>query len=1016
MFCEGGSGILRTALRSFICYTVLLVFFSSGGLSAQSSLLKFDNYTKDDGLLHSYILSITQDHEGFIWIGSCGGLNRFDGSNFKSYRPDEYEGLNSSIIHCIYEPVNNPENILWIGAETGLIRFSKKEDRFYYMDLIHSPVFAIAEEDNGVLLLGTRDNGLLKFDPETNHTGSISGITDQVNVIYIERPGVIWLGTLLSGLIKYEEATDRRTVFSVDAQNGKNITHNTITSILRYGNKLYIGTWGGGINIIDLSSNQSSLPVYDNGNSQLFHSIVTDITADNKGNLWCATQGGGLYRLIRKSGEAEDPLMFEVKNYRSNPNTTDALCSNMLKRVYKDRTGNIWIGSTGGALSKIDFYKQKFKHYLIVNDSGYPIEDNNISSICMDKEGKIWYGTRNSGIYVYEKEKDRYKQILPYPGNINDPRNSIRTIYKDRYKRLWVGTDYGFFLYYNALSPPVYYGPDKNRTDGLPGHEVIAIQLDKDDALWISVDGAGLSRLSATEINKKDPSGAGFENFFYLDSTGDGLLSAQIWSIYCDTKKNLWFATSGGLETFDYEKRKFIPQLYENFSTIYEVPGSDNRFFWLGTFGKGLYLFNHQNKEILFFNTGNGFPNNNINGILEDATGNIWISTGKGLARIETEGLYADSFNDLEESIPYRIRIFSKSEGLQGHEFNLNAREVPENGNLIFGGPKGYNMFNPIELPENNYIFPVVITDFKLYNKSVIGDEDFKDYVPEYTPAIVLNYKQNYFTIDYTEICFTSPEKVNYQYMLEGFDQNWIPADARHNSATYTGLKDGRYLFKIRAANGDGHWGESMTKLEITITPPFWRRLVFRIFLYFIITGILLLGFYFQSRFLTKKKEKELEYQKSTFERDKLKYDLDYKTKELASSAIQMAKRNEKLNEIKEKLVETSTIARSEVSSRIKSIISEIDNDLKNQSNWESFELNFNLIHNNFITRLAEAYPSLSQTDIKICAFMRMNLSSKEIAELLNITQASLETSRIRIRKKLDLDSSVYLSNFILRF
>jgi len=1002
----------------------ILFLFHPFSLKSQPYLLKFDSYTKDNGLLHSYILCITQDREGFIWVGSYGGLNRFDGNSFSSYRPGEYQGLKSSIIHSILEPADEKENILWLGTEAGLIKYSKETDSFTPVEEIPTSILTIIEDDNKTLWLGTRDKGLLHYNPESGDLeeldvfsdGTRTAFVDQINSLLIEPSGVIWIGTQVSGLIRFEQSSGKRMVFNTGAGNEHRITHNTVSTIMKYGRTLFIGTWGGGINLIDLNDFSSSQPLLENDSPTLLHTVITDIITDNKGNIWCSSHGGGLFYLSPVNSNLDNKLKFRIKNYRSAPNTANGLCSNMLKILYKDKTGNIWIGSTGGSLSKIDFYKQKFRHYLLVDRQGNIIEDNNISAICEDSDGSVWYGTRNSGIYLYSQKNQSYSLLLPYPANLNDPRNSIRVIYRDPHDRMWVGTDLGFFLYTSPGKAPLYYGPDKSRKNGLPGNEIISLCIDKNDDLWVSINGTGISRLPASEVKRLNPSNADYISYPSVGTNNCGLVSNQVWTIYNDSGNTLWLATSRGLQSFDYNSGRFIEELTEHYSFVHEVRNYKGQFMWFGSFGNGAYLLNRQNRQVLVVSSANGLPNNNVNAIQEDLNGNIWFSTGKGLVKLETTGLYVNNFDEVKESLSSRLRVYSMSDGLQKHEFNHNSSALLKNGKLAFGGPGGFNIFDPQDLPDNTFVFPVKLTDFQLYNKSIKGEPDFAGFVPEYAKSIQLNYKQNYFTIDFSEICFTSPEKVKYSYMLEGLDQDWIQTDARHNSATYTGLKEGKYIFKIKGANGDGHWGDTVTRLNITITPPFWHRMIFRIPLYSLLLALLVLGFYFQSKVLTTKKQKELDYQKNTYEKDKLRYDLKFKTQELASTTVHLARRNEKLNEIREKLVDARTIARTEVSARLKTIISEIEEELKNQDNWESFELNFNLIHNDFIKRLAEAYPALSQTDIKICAYMRMNLSSKEIAGLLNITPASLETSRIRIRKKMNLDSAVYLSNFILRF
>jgi DNA-binding CsgD family transcriptional regulator len=410
---------------------------------------------------------------------------------------------------------------------------------------------------------------------------------------------------------------------------------------------------------------------------------------------------------------------------------------------------------------------------------------------------------------------------------------------------------------------------------------------------------------------------------------------------------------------------------------------------------------------------------NNSNGILEDKLGNVWVSTGKGIARIDPSRLYNAGIEYLaQEEIKDLAGItnYSKNDGLQGHVFNLNASEKLSNDTLQFGGPGGINVIDPTNIPENRYVFPVKIKDIKLYNKSILNEPHLITGPIEYMKGIVLGPKQNYLTIDFREICFTSPEEVTYQYILEGFDADWIYTDAAHNNATYTGLKSGKYVFKVKGSNADGHWGDRVSRLEITIIPPWWGTLIFKGLLISLIAFLLILLYLLLLRHYNDKKQKALQQQKEHYEKEKLKADLAYKNRELTSTTMHMLSRNEKLAEIRGMLAGMKDQSQGIDKAGLNRVIMAIDAEIREKDNWEQFEQNFNTLDNDFIKRLAESYPALSHNDIKICTYMRMNLSSKEIAGLLNITPKSLETSRMRIRRKIHLDPEEYLSHFILRF
>ncbi|MFH0758702.1 MAG: hypothetical protein V2B15_15545, partial [Bacteroidota bacterium] len=237
-----------------------------------------------------------------------------------------------------------------------------------------------------------------------------------------------------------------------------------------------------------------------------------------------------------------------------------------------------------------------------------------------------------------------------------------------------------------------------------------------------------------------------------------------------------------------------------------------------------------------------------------------------------------------------------------------------------------------------------------------------------------------------------------------------------HKSATYTKIRADNYTFKLKASNADGFWSDEITALQISIKPPFWQTLQIRISGIILLSVFMILGIYYLKKTISQRKSRVLQSQKEKYEREKLEHELESKNRELATTTMYIVKKNEKLIEVRNMMLMLKEHIRADNKSKFTDILTSIDNDLKNQDNWESFELNFNLIHNNFITRLIEKYPTLSHNDLKICAYMRMNLSSKEIANLLNITPKSLETNRVRMRKRMNLEPGIYLSNYIMRF
>ncbi len=993
-------------------------------MDAQNELLKFENYSKDDGVLHSQILDIYQDKSGLIWIGSYGGLNRFDGTNFVSYSRDN-SNMPTNIIYSIVNPKHGPEDMLWLGTNLGLTSFNKRTSNFHYYSQVAAPVFSIEEDENGVLWLATRDQGLLMFDPATGeYTQTALGSQYQtnhpsqtMNCLLYEQSGILWLGYEGGGIIKYYCKFDTFEVVLNDFGETKGHSPNSISCLYNFGSELLMGTIGSGLYIFDKAEQSlRRIPLYLDGKEEI-HSSITSITSDNFGHVWVSTFGGGLYKVEGFSSILKGESNYVVNNFRVGDDSPSPICSNLINVLYKDYTGNIWIGSEGGGLSKLDFFKHRISHYVIQIPNGKRVRDNNISAVFEDENGDIWYGVRNNGLYIYRAEKDEYQHILLYPDNVDDRRNAVHDIYGDRYNRIWVSTDLGLFLFKNSARPDTYFNLNRSDANTMNRNAFITMCLDNNDALWISDGDHGIYKLDAEEVDKYN-SGKVI-SLDYTDIPNDTMINStfRIWGIMCDSDGRVWISTSNGLYQYNEEENSFNHIFTLPINSAFEPVSGSGDYLWMGSYGNGVYLLNTTDLSYINFNASMGLCHNNVHGIVEDRQGNIWLSTAKGIATIYTKGLYSPEMGDLEdESKVERIQNYRKSDGLQAHEFNLSVAEKLSDDRLVFGGPNGFNLFNPLTIEDNKYVFPVLITDFKIFNKSVLEDTSYSKGPIEYVKQIELNHRQNYFTIDFTARCLTSPENAAYQYMLEGFDNEWIFADANHTSATYTKIRADDYVFKVKASNADGIWSDDITALQISIKPPFWQTRQIRMAGIFFLSLIFLFVIFFQRRSVSQRKSKVLLAQKEKYEREKLENALETKNRELATTTMYIVKKNEKLIEVKNMMLELKDHILPDNKTRFMEILTSIEDDLKNQDNWESFELNFNLIHNNFIARLIEKYPTLSHNDVKICAYMRMNLSSKEIANLLHIAPKSLETNRVRIRKRMNLDSSVYLSNFIMRF
>jgi signal transduction histidine kinase/AraC-like DNA-binding protein len=331
-------------------------------------------------------------------------------------------------------------------------------------------------------------------------------------------------------------------------------------------------------------------------------------------------------------------------------------------------------------------------------------------------------------------------------------------------------------------------------------------------------------------------------------------------TIFEDSKKNLWLGTTQGLQLADSSKSNFTTfrNIADNINSlsnsaiidIYEDKKGD---LWIGT-EYGLNHFNPNTKVFTRFNTTDGLPNNRIFGILEDDNGYLWISTSKGISKIGIGR--KDGKNGTEKGKVFirNCTNYTSDDGLQSNQFNYSSRLKTKDGEMFFGGVKGLSSFYPEEIKNNKFVPPVVIVDFKLFNKSVNpGDADsiLHKAISE-TEEIVLNYDQSFFALEYAALNFVSPKKNQYAHKLEGLDKDWIYT-GNNGTASYTGIMPGNYIFRVKASNNDGIWNMKGTSIKITIKPPFWKTIPAYITYFMAFISMVL---YFRHQFLARQKSK----------------------------------------------------------------------------------------------------------------------------------------------------------------
>nr|WP_229311546.1 hybrid sensor histidine kinase/response regulator [Larkinella rosea] len=760
-----------------------------------------------------------------MWFGTQDGLNRYDGYSFTVYRndPKNPTSLSHNYIRALYE---DRKGRLWVGTEDGgLCLFNREANNFITYQrtsdnlnsLSHNQVMAIREDRQGHLWVGTYGGGVNRFDPTVNSfihfthdstkTGSLSN--DFIYDILVDSKGRIWMATGGGGLDLFDVKSQTFSHFTNNPADPTSLSNNNLTALLEDSQKrIWVATEGGGLNL--LNADQKTFTHFFNNPANansLSHNDVISLEESRAGSLWIGTRNGGISVLSRD--------LNQITRYAYNETDDHGLNNGSIYAICRDRKGDMWIGTYSGGINFYDREPRKFELYE--NDKYNPnsLSNNNVLSVIEDSQGIVWMGTDGGGLNRFVRKTNQFTRFTHH----SDTPNSIGSdfvmcVYEDRDHDIWTGNYKGGLSLLKKGTRDFINFPKTGRADGVSHESICAIAEDKAGNLWLGTLGAGVSR-----YDKKTGT---FTHFRPNLTVAGSINRAVIRSLYCDRSGTIWVGTEGGgLNRFDPQSNTFmayrynrkVPESLSNnlVNSIFE--DSSGRL-WIGT-DSGLNLFNPKTQSFTAYHQQEGLPNNVIQSIAEDSHRNLWISTNKGLSR----------FNPRNGT----FRNYEISDGLQGNSFNRRAVFKDASGELFFGGTNGLNTFYPDSLRDNPTIPPVFITDFQLFNKPVaigVPDSPLQKSIDE-TTEITLAYWQSMFSVTFAALNYSLPEKNQYAYRLEGFDQNWNQV-GNHRSATYTNLDPGEYVFRVRASNNDGVWNNQGRSLRIIITPPYWKTWWFR--------------------------------------------------------------------------------------------------------------------------------------------------------------------------------------------
>ncbi|HEY8929238.1 MAG TPA: two-component regulator propeller domain-containing protein [Mucilaginibacter sp.] len=869
--------IFATILRSIL---LLLPFVSF----AQISDVRFRHISNEQGLSNSTINCIFQDSRGFIWFGTRDGLNRYDGVNVAVYKtkPGDTASISDNFIRCMYEDASHK---IWIGTSAGLNVFNPVTNAFTRYNhkknnnntITNDVVSAINALDADNLLVGTMGGGLDIFNTKTNTVkhnryskkNKNSLCNDTVNCIYRDAHQTVWLGTQ-NGLNNFDAG---KTTF-------KTLGNEKITAIVEdKQNNLWIGTTNDGLLVYNPSLNTfKAIKREDDKEGSLSGNLVLSLLADKKGDIWVGTINKGMNFYNSKTG------MFH--RYFPKADNIGSLSNTTVSAFLEDNQGNLWIGTHRGGINLYTHDIDKFRLFREgVNEKS--LSYNDVKAFFQDKKGNIWIGTDGGGLNLFDRETGTFRHYKNQPENAwSLSSDAVQCIAEDAQGKIWVGT-WGDGL--NMLDPATgrftRFKNNPKDPSSISSDFLQRLYLDSKGNFWVATYFGGLNLLN-TQTHQ----------FSRVTKAADGktaLHGKNVVSITGDNDGNVWFGTDdGGLNRYNLTAKRFTHYLeHEKKNTDSRVLFTDhNGDFWLGM--AGLYKFDKKEDKFKLFTKGNGLDQLFIKGIAEGNHLNLWVSTSSGLFKINPQTKAVQSFNTWD--------------GLQGMEFEANSYLKATDGEIFFGGIRGFNSFYPDNIRTNKFVPPVYITDFQIFNKRVLPGAKKSPLKTDisFAKEVTLNYKQSSISFTFAALNYVVTHNNEYYYKLEGLDKDWIKAGMERR-ASYTNLGPGTYTFRVKGSNNDGVWNNEGASLVIEITPPFWATLWFRV-LAFLIVVLVVYVFYAYRINSIEKQRKELEKQvkERTAEVTAQSHELKLQSNELHNLNEELMSQSEVLQQLNAKLTE----------------------------------------------------------------------------------------------------------------
>jgi signal transduction histidine kinase/ligand-binding sensor domain-containing protein/AraC-like DNA-binding protein len=812
------------SIKFWFSYTLICTFLliGIGNISAQQPAISFSNIGARNGMTSNWITSLCLDSDGFMWIGTNRGLNRFDGYNIAKFESDAND--TTSISHNdVLSITEDKDSNLWIGTTTGINIRKHNSQSFHRVSLLKYNAFRCNDINNtnnifvtksGVVYIGTHEGFFsYKNGQYLHHLVDSTRFDAPVNNVLSfaeDQNGDLWMGTFTQNLIHY------------DPKSGS-VEHIPIPPLFegKYANglqKLFIDTdhllWIGsqaGLYVYDLNKKAWQNEIIQSLYKQIGNKVITGIQEDRDGVLWITTDGAGVY-LYNKRDRSVQNLLFKGLDSKS-------ISTNGLYCLLIDQNNIVWIGTYKQGLDFHNRSSKKFRLFRNEPENKNSLSLNDIDCCMEDSDGKIWIGTNGGGINILDNKTQKFS----YLNTSNTGKNGLSSnicvsMFEDHLKNVWIGTYFGGLNKYNPSTGKfTVYKHHVNDPNSLSDDRIWSIAEDDVNNLWVGTNGGGLNLINTRT-----------EKVIRYSTENSGLPGNYVYYLSIDHNKRLWVCTTEGLAFYNPIKDQFETYINKktnsgssDFGMLVSFFEDSRGWYWLAS-NTGLIKFNPNTHTALRFDNKVGLLSNSINRILEDKQGNLWVSSSSGISKV--------SFTNIENDSTFVTNFshFDETDGLQGREFSETASLKTKSGELLFGGVNGLNIFWPEEIKLDRSIPKLIFTNLRIFNTIITPGQVVNNRVIlakpiSHTDEIILKHSENLFSLEFAALTYLNPGKNKYRYQLEGFDENWFETDGTANLATFTNLNNGDYILHLKGSNADGTWNEAGISLKIKVLPPFWK-------------------------------------------------------------------------------------------------------------------------------------------------------------------------------------------------